>query len=118
MGHKKTTPVQAQKLAAGRDQHTDFTHHTAWPWQYRAQNALCLPTQTPPTSTAQPQVLEPTHRKAPPLYLSEGDRGEENWLTPTHLADYYKEPGGQAQCKVLGEYETQYLTSHNSLGDI
>ena len=40
------------RLAAGGDPHTDFTHHAAWPWQYRAQNrALCLPTQTPPTSS-------------------------------------------------------------------
>lgn len=65
-----------------------------------------------------PQVPEPTHRKAPPLLLSEGERGEENWRTPTHLADHYREPGGQAQGKVLGEHETQYLTSLTSLSGI
>lgn len=54
------------------------------------------------TSTSQPQVLQPTHRKAPLLYLSEGESGEENWPTPTHPPHLYEEHGGgpYARCWV------------------
>lgn len=122
-GHTRFTALQLRTPGSRENDTSSSTEAGGWRGPahgFHTSRCMALAVQGPgpgplPANADTAHILRFQSPPSGRLHLtSQRRRQGRRKLADTHPpADHYREPGGQAQGKVLGEHKMQYLTSQN-----